>query len=182
VCKESSDRGRGRCIPGCPDPFATFGPRQTGTSSWLRRRRGRRDSNPRPHLGKVVLFVYLVSSRPLMCGSLRTVSIQSIGYVCVVERSTIERNMKGVTIWWAELGKSILRQREILLEDDVRPSWFVNDYGKQSSEKDFGFRIELRWHQLDRRHRFRERHAVDRGAMQRHHLTKVAFMKGVYGM
>jgi hypothetical protein len=109
-------------------------------------------------------------------------STQSIGYVCVVERSTIERNMKGVTIWWAELGKSILRQREILLEDDVRPSWFVNDYGKQSSEKDFGFRIELRWHQLDRRHRFRERHAVDRGAMQRHHLTKVAFMKGVYGM
>ena len=86
-----------------------------------------------------------------------------------------------MTIWSAELRESILRQREILLEGDVRPSWFVN-YGKQSSEKDLGFRIQLRWHQLDRRHRFRERHEVDRGAMQRHHLTKVAFMKGVYGM
>ena len=54
--------------------------------------------------------------------------------------------------------------------------------GEQSSEKHLGFRIELRWHLLDRRHRFRERYEVDRRAVQCHHLTKVAVMKRIYGM
>jgi hypothetical protein len=78
----------------------------------------------------------------------------------------------------------ILIQGEILFEGRYAkaPTWAVNAHRKQSSEEDFGFRIELWWHQLDRRHRFRERHAVDRGPMQRNHLTKVTVMQSVYGM
>ena len=52
----------------------------------------------------------------------------------------------------------------------------------QSSEEHLGFRVELRWDQLDRRHRFRERYEVDRSPMQRHHLTEVPVMKSVYGI
>jgi len=63
-----------------------------------------------------------------------------------------------------------------------RPLRIDSAYRKQSSEEDLGLRIELRWHKFDRRHCFRKRHEVDRGAMQRHHLTKVTVMKGVYGM
>ena len=58
----------------------------------------------------------------------------------------------------------------------------VNASRTNLSEEDLGFRIELRWHQFDRRHCFRKRHEVDRGPMQRHHLPKVTVMKGVYGM
>ena len=69
-----------------------------------------------------------------------------------------------------------------LSKGEERPTWLVNDYGKRSSEEDLGFRLEFRWHQFDGRHCFRKRHEVDRSAMQRHHLTKVTVMEGIYGM
>ncbi len=131
-----------------------------------------------PHLGKVVFSVLEVASSPLQCCSVHPVSsLSTVSRPC--SRAVYFRSVSPTR----ERSRERLgRARSFSKGDTQRPTWIVNAYRKQSSEEDLGFRIELRWHQLDRRHRFRKRHPVDGGPMQRHHLTKVTVMKGVYGM
>ena len=51
---------------------------------------GRRDSNPQPSPGNVLVFVQLVRSNLLACGSVHVISNPSTVYAALVERSTID--------------------------------------------------------------------------------------------